>query len=69
MSVCLFLGGRGGWVGKCHTACRILVSKPGTEPMTPAVEAQSPNYGTAREVPVRVLQAEIILHFESLPCP
>ena len=62
-------GGVGGEVGKHHTACRILVSKPGVEPMTPAGEAQSPNHKTAREVPLHVLQAEIILCFESWPCP
>ena len=33
-------------------ACRILVPRPGIEPMPPAVEAQSPNHWTAREVPV-----------------
>ena len=33
-----------------HTACGILVSQPGTEPMPPAVEAQSLNHWIAREV-------------------
>ena len=32
-------------------ACRILVPPPGMEPVPPAVEAQSPNHWTAREVP------------------
>ena len=32
-------------------ACRILVPQPGIEPSPPAVEAQSLNYWTAREVP------------------
>ena len=36
---------------QCHTACGILVTRPGIEPMSPAVEAQSPNHWTAREVP------------------
>ena len=34
-----------------HAACGILVPQPGTEPITPAVEAKSPNYWTTREVP------------------
>ena len=33
-----------------HAACRILVPRPGMEPTPPAVEAQSPNYWTARQV-------------------
>ena len=33
-----------------HGACRILVLRPGIEPMTPAVEGWSLNHGTAREV-------------------
>ena len=34
-----------------HTARGILVPRPGIEPVAPAVEAQSPNHWTAREVP------------------
>ena len=34
-----------------HTACEILVPRPGIEPVHPAVEAQSPNRWTTREVP------------------
>ena len=34
-----------------HAACRILVPRPGIEPVPPAVEAQSPNRWTAREAP------------------
>ena len=34
-----------------RTACEILVPPPGIEPMSPAVEAQSLNHWTAREVP------------------
>ena len=34
-----------------RAACRILVPRPGMEPTPPAVEAQSPNYWTARQVP------------------
>ena len=33
-------------------ACGILVSLPGMEPVPPAVEVQSPNQWTAREVPI-----------------
>ena len=32
-------------------ACRILVPQPGTEPVPPAVKAQSLNHWTARELP------------------
>ena len=32
-----------------HTTCRILVPRPGIEPIPPAVEVQSPNRWTARE--------------------
>ena len=35
----------------CHAACEILAPQPGTEPRPPALEAWSPNYWTAREVP------------------
>ena len=35
----------------CITASGILVPQPGIEPMPPAVEAQSPDHWTAREVP------------------
>ena len=34
-----------------HVACRILVPWPGIEPEHPAVEAQSPNHWTTRELP------------------
>ena len=37
--------------GLHHTACRILVSQPGIEPVPPAVEVWSLNHWTAREVP------------------
>ena len=30
-------------------ACRILLPRPGIEPIPPAVEVQSPNHWTARE--------------------
>ena len=34
-----------------HVAYRILVPQPGIKPVPPAVERQSLNYWTAREVP------------------
>ena len=34
-----------------HAACGILVPRPGTEPAPPALEAQSLNHWTTREVP------------------
>ena len=34
----------------CRVAYGILVPRPGIEPSPPAVEAQSPNHWTAREV-------------------
>ena len=38
-----------------HTACGILVPRPGIEPVPLAVEAQSPNHWTAREFPIELL--------------
>ena len=35
----------------CHVACGILFPRPGIEPVPPAVEAQSLNHWTTREVP------------------
>ena len=37
--------------GLCHTACGILVPWPGIEPVPPALEVQSLNHWTTREVP------------------
>ena len=37
------------------TACRVLFPQPGIEPMSPAVEVQSPNPWTTRELPAYVL--------------
>ena len=34
-----------------HSACGILVPRPGIEPAPPAVEAQNLNHWTIREVP------------------
>ena len=36
-------------------ACEILDPRPGIEPMSSAVEMQSLNHGTAREVPPGIL--------------
>ena len=36
----------------CHGACRILVLQPGIKPVSPAVEEQSPNHWTTKEVTV-----------------
>ena len=35
----------------CHVACGILVPQPGVEPAPPAVEVQSLNHWTTKEVP------------------
>ena len=35
----------------CHTACGILVLRPGIEPAPSAVKARSPNHWTARKFP------------------
>ena len=35
----------------CHVARGILIPPPGIEPVPPALEAQSLNHWTAREVP------------------
>ena len=40
------------FIWPCHAACRILVPRPGIKPGPPAVEAQSLNHWTAREVPI-----------------
>ena len=44
-------------------ACGILVPEPGIEPESPAVEAQSLNDWTAREVPAIL---EFIFHVEEI---
>ena len=46
----------GGGVGvQPHSTCQILVLRPGIEPVSPGVEAQSPNHWTTREVPRTML--------------
>ena len=45
----------------CHTACGILVPRPGTEPVPPAAETQSLNNWTAREVPENLIKATNLL--------
>ena len=37
--------------GLCYASCGILVTQSGNEPVPLAVEAQSPNHWTTREVP------------------
>ena len=41
--------------GAYYTTCGILVPWPGIEPLTPAVNAQSPNHWTAREFPLSII--------------
>ena len=36
----------------CHSACCTLVPQPGIEPLSPALEVQSLNHWTSREVPL-----------------
>ena len=50
------------WFLVCE-ACGILAPKPGIEPAPPALEAQSLNHWTAREVPsvVSVLDIEVFV--------
>ena len=38
----------------CHAVCGILVPQPEIEPAPPAVEAQSLNHWTAKEVPANM---------------
>lgn len=46
-----------------RAACGILVSRPEIEPSPPAVEVQSPNYCTTREVPVYIaFDRQLYLH-------
>uniref|UniRef100_A0A8C0DMD3 Ig-like domain-containing protein n=1 Tax=Balaenoptera musculus TaxID=9771 RepID=A0A8C0DMD3_BALMU len=54
----------------CSGACRISVPKAGTEPVPPAVEAQSPNLWTTKEVPdhhILILEAAHIPQRTSPP--
>ena len=41
----------------CHETCKILVLYPGMEPMIPAVEAQSLNHWTTREIPTEEFES------------
>ena len=45
-----------------HAACRILVPQAGTEPMSPAVETQSLNHWTTREVLSDSILNEVFLY-------
>ena len=55
----------------CCAACKILVPWSGIKPVPPAVEAQSLNHRTAREVPVPHLLYSFLCwwRFRLLPCP
>ena len=51
-----------------RTACGILVTRPGIKPMYPAVESQSLNHWTAREVPqTRFLNVSLGVHWMHRP--
>ena len=41
------------------TVCRILIPQPEIDPVPPAEEAQSPDHGAAREVPVYAVYLEL----------
>ena len=41
---------------------RILVPRPGIEPMPPAMEAQSPSHWTARELPPQPIFFHLVLY-------
>ena len=41
------------WLAAC--GCGILVPQPGIEPRPSAVRAQSPNYWTTRELPIKLI--------------
>ena len=56
----MFLGQRFFFFWPCHVTFGILVPQPGIEPVPPAVEAQSLNHWTAREVP----RTELLNHSE-----
>ena len=58
------------WTVACGTflfACQILVPRPGIEPGPSAVEAQSPDPWTAREVPVELHLCFISFSLSQLP--
>ena len=44
-----------------HEAFGVLVPQPGIKPVPPAVEAQSPNHWTTREVPLIIILVVINL--------
>ena len=53
--------------GHVTQACEILVPQPGIEPLPPAVEAQSPNHWTAREVPIFLTLSLVLCKCSPLP--
>ena len=50
----------------CSMACQILVPWRGIKPVSPAVEAWSPNYWAARQLPVPVLTSESLFKLSSV---
>ena len=58
----LFEAGRVVFFWLYHTKCRILAPWSGIELVPPAVEAQSPNHWTTREVPPHLFYASAILN-------
>ena len=46
----------------CGEACRILVPRPGIEPVPSAVKALSPNHWTARKFPTETVSITIITY-------
>ena len=54
--------------GPHHAACRILVPRPGIEPMPPAVEAGSLSHWTAREVPQMLIFKNRAMGGVDTPC-
>ena len=50
----------------CSMACQILVPWRGIKPVSRAVEAWSPNYWAARELPVPVLTSESLFKLSSV---
>ena len=52
-----------------HAAYRILVPRPGIEPMPPAVERQSPKHWTAREFPRSLSLKKILMTYRETNQP
>ena len=52
-------------LGLHHTACGMLVPRPGIEPLPSAVRAQSPNHCTNGEFPVLFCLNNYLGHFDT----